>query len=76
MDPADQGVVYDTVSSQDHGGNWIDGESGSVQAGFPGIGDYSVQREYVVTYVGGSLGRADGYKGQAQVTIPMQTVYI
>jgi hypothetical protein len=76
MDPADQGVVFDTASSMDSNGNWIDGESGGVSAGFPGIGDYNIERHYVITHIGASLGKADGYKGQAQVTIPMETVYV
>jgi len=76
LDPLDQGIVYDTAASQDSNSNWIDGESGSVQAGFPGIGEYSIERQYVVTHVGGSLGKSDGYKGTASVTIPMQTVYV
>lgn len=76
MPAADVGVVYDTASSQDSGGNWIDGENGSVSAGNIGIGEYNIQREYVVTSVGGSLGKSDGYKGQAQISIPMQIVYV
>jgi len=76
LDPVDQGILYDTSASQDSNGNWIDGESGSVAAGFPGIGTYTIQREYVVTYIGGSVGKADGFQGNASVTIPMQTVYV
>ena len=76
MDPADQGIQYDPNASKDSLGNWIDGENGSVQAGFPGIGDYNIQRELIVTYVGGSEGKSDGYKGQASVTIPMTPLYV
>lgn len=76
MTESECGIQYDAAASQDYNGNWIDGEAGSVQAGFPGIGDYTVQREYVVTAVGGSLGKKDGYKGNASVSIPMQTVYV
>jgi len=76
MDPIDQGVVVDDSASRDSNGNYIDGESGSVQAGFPGIGQYSVQREYIVTHVGASEGKADGYTGQASIQIPMTPVYI
>lgn len=76
MDPEDQGVLYDVSASKDGNGNWIDGESGSVSAGNISIGEYSIQREYIVTYVGGSVGKSDGLQGSAQVSIPMQTVYI
>jgi hypothetical protein len=76
MTAANQGVVYDDAASRDSNGNFIDGESGSVSAGFPGIGEYSVQREYIVTHVGNSEGKADGYQGAASVTIPMTPVYI
>lgn len=76
MSAADMGVVIDDAASKDSNGDYIDGESGSVQAGFPGIGDYSIQREVVVTHVGQSEGRVDGYKGNASVTIPMQPVYL
>lgn len=76
MAAADMGVVIDDTASRDSDGNYIDGTSGSVQAGFPGIGDYTTQREVVVTSIGYSLGRDDGNKGQASVTIPNQEIYI
>lgn len=76
MTEAECGVQYDAAASKDFNGNWIDGESGSVQAGFPGIGEYTIQREHVVTYIGGSNGKKDGYKGNSSVSIPMQTVYV
>ncbi|MCK5016495.1 MAG: hypothetical protein KAS32_05415 [Candidatus Peribacteraceae bacterium] len=76
LDPVDQGIVYDTAASQDSNGDFIDGESGSVAAGFPGLGQFNIQRELVVTYVGGSVGKSDGYAGAANVTIPMQTIYV
>ena len=72
----DQGVITDDAASKDSSGNFIDGESGSVQAGFPGIGEYSIQREYIVTNVGASLGKSDGYTGQASIQIPMTPVYL
>lgn len=76
MTEANMGVVVDTTASKDSLGNYIEGEQGSVQAGFPGIGDYSIQREVIVTRVGGSQGRDDGKKGTASVTIPMTPVYL
>jgi hypothetical protein len=76
MTEANMGVVVDTVASRDSLGNFIEGEQGSVSAGFPGIGNYDIQREVVVTRVGGSLGRSDGKRGQSQVTIPMTPVFL
>lgn len=76
MEPADMGVVVNDASSRDSQGNYIEGYSASVSAGFPGIGDYALQREIVVDSVGGSIGKDDGKRGQASVTIPMNPVFL
>jgi hypothetical protein len=73
---AEMGVVVDEAASKDSNGNWIEGESGSVSAGFPGIGNYDVQREIVVSAIGGSESKADGYSGNASVQIPVTPIYI
>jgi hypothetical protein len=73
------GVTVDEAASNDSLGAAIEGESGSVQAGTPGLGNYDVQRYVIVTAVGGSTGRGaavDGYSGQASIQIPMNPVYI
>lgn len=76
MAAADVGVVINDSASRDSSNNYIEGESGSVQAGSPGIGDYAVQREIVAQSIGASEGKADGYKGQASVTIPTQQIFL
>lgn len=76
MAAADMGIVINDAASRDSDGNYIDGTTGSVQAGFPGIGDYMTQREIVVSTIGGSIGKDDGNKGQGNVTIPNQEVYL
>lgn len=76
MDPVDMGVVINDTASRDSQGNYIEGYSASVSAGFPGIGEYSLQREIVVDSVGGSIGQDDGKLGQCSVTIPMNPVYL
>jgi len=73
---ADMGVVINDSASRDSSNNYIEGANGSVQAGFPGVGDYATQREVVVSFIGASIGKSDGYKGQASVTIPVQQVFI
>lgn len=73
---AQMGVVVDDAASRDSLGNWIEGESGSVSAGFPGLGEYNFTREVVYTQCGGSTGVADGYVGTASVQIPMSPVFI
>jgi len=76
MTAADMGVVVNDSSSKDSSGNYIEGTSGSVSAGFPGIGEYSTQREVVVSSVGGSKGRDDGNRGNVNITIPNQQIYV
>lgn len=73
---AQMGVVVDDAASRDSLGNWIEGESGSVSAGFPGLGNYDFTREVVYSQCGGSTGEIDGYTGTASVQIPMTPVYI
>lgn len=76
---AQAGIVIDETASNDSLGANIEGESGSVQAGTPGLGDYDIQRYVIVTSVGGSIGKGstvDGLMGQASVQIPMNPVFI
>ena len=76
MTAADIGIVIDDAASRDSNGNYIDGESGSVQAGSLSIGEYAVQREIVVSSIGGSQGKSDGYKGSGNVSIQHQQIFI
>lgn len=76
MEPVDMGVLINDTSSRDSLGNYIEGYSASVSAGFPGLGDYILQREIVVDAVGGSIGKDDGLLGSASVTIPMTPVFL
>jgi len=78
MDPALQGIVVDDTASNDTSGE-ITGESGSVQAGSPGVGNYDITRYVVVTSIGGSIGSnssVDGLSGNASVSIPLTPVYL
>jgi hypothetical protein len=56
MTPADMGIVIDETGSNDAFGAPIEGESGSVSAGSPGVGNYDVTRYILATAVGSSLG--------------------
>lgn len=79
MTPPDMGVVVDDPASNDAFGAPIEGESGSVQAGTPGIGNFDIQRHVIVTTVGGSKGKgtgADGFTGQASISIPVTPIYL
>jgi hypothetical protein len=76
MTTADMGVVVNEAASKDSLGNWIEGESGSVSAGFPGIGNYDVTREVVYSQIGGSLLKDDGNRGTAQVQSPINPIFI
>lgn len=76
MTESEVGMVVDTAASQDSNGAYIDGESGSVSAGFPGIGSFDISREVVVSSVGGSIGKKDGYRGNASCSIPVQPVFL
>ncbi len=79
MTPLQMGLVIDEAGSNDSLGANIEGESGSVQAGTPGLGNYDVQRYVIVTSIGGSTGKSsavDGYMGQASVQIPMNPVFV
>lgn len=72
----EMGVVINEADSVDADGNNIEGESGSVQAGQNSIGEYTVQREIVVSQIGGSVGKKDSYQGKASVSIPTELVYL
>jgi len=79
MTALQMGVVVDEAASNDALGAPIEGESGSVQGGTPGIGDFTVQRHIIATSIGGSIGKnttVDGLVGQASIQIPMTPVYI
>jgi hypothetical protein len=72
------GITIDESSSNDSFGSQIEGESGSVQAGSPGLGDFTISRSIVASSVGGSTGRGtsvDGLIGQTNIQIPINTVY-
>jgi len=71
-----QGFVIDEAASVDSLGNNIESESGSVSSGFPGLGEYETKREVVVSEVGGSIGKSDGYKGQCSCSIPVQPIFL
>lgn len=78
--PSDKmGVIVDETASNDSLGANIEGESGSVQAGSPGLGTYDIQRFVIVGSIGGSIGKdtsIDGLSGQANIQIPMNTVFL
>ena len=76
LSPLNQGVTYDDSASRDSNGDYIEAEAGDVTAGFPGVGSYNIQRDVVVTHIGGSVGKSDGLVGECSVTVPMETVYI
>jgi hypothetical protein len=79
MSAADMGVVIDELSSNDINNAEITGDSGSVAAGTPGIGEYTIERFIIATSVGGARGRhedIDGQTGQASVNIPMTPVFL
>jgi hypothetical protein len=76
MSEAEMGFITDDAGSRDSSGNYIESESGSVNAGFPGIGDFETKREVVVSSVGDSIGKKDGYKGQCNCSIPTQPIYL
>lgn len=79
MTQAQMGFIIDDAASRDSFGNYIESESGSVSAGFPGIGNYEISREVVVYSVGGSDGKnssIDGKRGQASASIPVQPIYV
>lgn len=79
MTAAQMGIVVDESASNDSFGAQIEGESGSVQGGTPGIGNYDVQRYIIATSIGGSIGKSsavDGLAGEGSVQIPMTPVYI
>ena len=76
MTPADMGVVIDDPASNDAFGAPIEGESGSVQAGTPGIGNYDIQRYVIATTVGGSKGKGAGADGDVSISIPVTPVYL
>ena len=73
------GVTVDEVASNDSFGSPVQGESGSVQAGTPGIGNFDIERYIIATSVGGSTGKGasvDGLTGEASVTIPLNTIFL
>lgn len=79
MAASEMGVVINEAASNDAYGANIEGESGSVSAGTPGLGNYDIQRYIIATTVGASTGSGalvDGYAGQANIQIPMTPVYV
>lgn len=79
MTSTQMGVTVNEVASNDSLGANIEGESGSVQAGTPGIGNFDIQRFVIVTQIGGSIGKSsaiDGLTGQANISIPITPVFI
>jgi hypothetical protein len=79
MTALDQGVVVNDTASRDSNGNYIESESGSVSGGFPGLGNYEVSREIVVSAVGASIGKNtsnDGKRGQVSVSIPISPIFV
>jgi len=79
MTSADMGITVDELASNDSFGAPIEGESGSVQAGTPGLGNFDIQRFVIVTQIGGSVGKStsiDGFSGQTSIQIPMTPVFI
>ncbi len=79
MTPGQMGVEVDEVGSNDRSGSPIQGESGSVSAGTPGIGQYEFQRYVLATAVGGSVGisaATDGLRGSASISIPITPVFL
>lgn len=76
MTESEMGFTVDDTASQDSLGNYIESESGSVSSGFPGLGDFNTKREVVVTSVGGSIAKNDGYKGECSCSIPVQPVFL
>ena len=79
MDALDMGVVVNETASNDSFGAPIEGESGSIQAGSPGIGNFDITRFVVVTDVGNSIGldpTVDGKTGNASITIPLQPIFL
>lgn len=79
MTPEQMGVEVDETASNDASGQPIEGESGSVSAGSPGLGNFDYQRYIIATAVGGSMGlntSIDGFSGTASVSIPMTPVFL
>lgn len=79
MLPEYQGITVNELASNDVLGNQIEGESGSVAGGTPGLGNYDIQRHVIVTAVGGSRGRhvlIDGQTGAASISIQLTPVYL
>lgn len=79
MTSIQMGVVVDNVASNDSLGAAIEGESGSVQAGTPGIGNFDIQRFVIATQIGASVGKntsVDGLSGEASIQVPLTPVYI
>jgi hypothetical protein len=73
------GITVDEISSNDSLGNQIEGESGSVTAGTPGLGNFDISRFVIATSVGASLGKdssIDGLTGQGSISIPITPVYL
>jgi len=78
MAALDMGVVVDETASNDALGAQIEGQSGGVSAGSPGIGNFDISRFVVVTSVGNSLGldsTIDGKTGNASISVPLTPVF-
>jgi len=76
MSSTQMGVTVDAAASNDSLGNQIEGETGSVSGGTPGLGNFDIQRHVIVTSVGNSEGKLDGLTGSASITIPLTPVYL
>jgi hypothetical protein len=66
------------VQFLDEPGTWhvVEGEQGSVSAGFPGVGNADVIKLGLVDRIGGGLLEDGGRTGQSSATIPHQPLYI
>lgn len=79
MTSTQMGVTVDETASNDSLGAQIEGETGSVTAGSPGIGSFEVSRFVIVTSIGASIGLSpaiDGLTGNASISIPLTPVFI
>lgn len=61
---------------QPEGPHVVEGEQGSVSAGFPGVGNADVISLGLVDRIGGGLLEDGGKTGQSSATIPHQPLYI
>jgi len=57
-------------------GHIVEGDQGSVSAGFPGIGNADTTEQGIVDKVGGGTLEAGGKIGQGSASIPHQPIYV